>query len=623
MKIWCLALAGIALLATAGRATEFHVSTNGLDTNPGRRSAPLRTIQHAAELAQPGDTITVHRGVYRERINPPRGGLSDTRRIVYRAARGERVEIKGSEIVKGWTPAGNDTWSVTLPNSFFGRFNPFADRIHGDWFDRRGREHHTGAVYLDGVWLREAAMRAEVLAPAASADPDKELWFATVDPTNTTIWAQFKGADPNALTVEVNVRQTVFYPSEAGRDFITVRGFVLRDAATPWAPPTGEQIGLIGTHWSRGWIIESNTVSHSVCSGISLGKHGDQYDNTSADTAEGYVKTIERALARGWSPERIGHHLVRGNTVSDCEQAGIVGSLGAAFSTVTDNTIHHVHVRGLFSGAEMAGIKFHAAIDTIISRNTIHHCIRGLWLDWMAQGTRVSANFFAENPGEDLFLEVNHGPFVVDNNQFYSAVNVRDMSEGGTFAHNLFTGRIASRPEPSRETPYHPAHSTRVAGLARIAGGDHRFLNNLFLGPAARPENTMRPAKDPEWGGGYGLWAYDFRQFPIQTGGNLFYNGALPYKGEEGGLVVDRPAQPPHDPLAELLGRPGREVLAKLGLGAEVENHDCRIVTTKSLGRTRVAGLPYEAPDGSPLTLDRDFEGRKRARSHPGAGPFR
>ncbi len=54
------------------------------------------------------------------------------------------------------------------------------------------------------------------------------------------------------------MRRTVFYPDQPGRNYITVRGFTLRHAATPWAPPTAEQIGLIGTHWSKGWIIENN-----------------------------------------------------------------------------------------------------------------------------------------------------------------------------------------------------------------------------------------------------------------------------------------------------------------------------------------------------------------------------
>ena len=37
-------------------------------------------------------------------------------------------------------------------------------------------------------------------------------------------------------------------------------------------------------------------------------------------------------------------------------------------------------------GAEIAGIKMHAAIDVIMRRNHIHHCTMGIWCDWEAQG---------------------------------------------------------------------------------------------------------------------------------------------------------------------------------------------------------------------------------------------
>ena len=116
---------------------------------------------------------------------------------------------------------------------------------------------------------------------SSSRPPPTRFWFAKVDQDNTTIWAQFKAVNPNEQLVEINVRRTVFYPEKTGVNFITVRGFALRQAATPWAPPTAEQIGLIGTHWSKGWIIESNVISHSICSGIALGKYGDEWDNRS------------------------------------------------------------------------------------------------------------------------------------------------------------------------------------------------------------------------------------------------------------------------------------------------------------------------------------------------------
>ena len=67
-----LAVAAIALLGVGvmnAHATDFFVSTNGDDANLGTSKAPSRTIQHAANKAQPGDVITVHEGIYRERIN--------------------------------------------------------------------------------------------------------------------------------------------------------------------------------------------------------------------------------------------------------------------------------------------------------------------------------------------------------------------------------------------------------------------------------------------------------------------------------------------------------------------------------------------------------------------------
>ena len=60
-------------------------------------------------------------------------------------------------------------------------------------------------------------------------------------------------------------------------------------------------------------------------------------------------------------------------TASEASPAGIpaanfggAGSLTLRNSVVSGNTIHDIHVRKLFTGAEMAGIKLHAAIDAIV-----------------------------------------------------------------------------------------------------------------------------------------------------------------------------------------------------------------------------------------------------------------
>ena len=572
----------------------FHVSMHGDDKNSGTPGHMLRTISAAAEKAYPGDTITVHAGVYRERVSPPRGGQSADRPIIYQAARGEEVVITGAEVQKGWARDKGDVWSVSIPNSFFGDFNPYSDVIHGDWFDAKGREHHTGSVYLNGDWLIEAARLEDLYKPQGEV----ALWFGSVNQQTTTLWAQFSKIDPNVGNVEINVRQTVFYPVQPGMNYITVRGFTLRQASTPWAPPTAEQIGVIGTHWSKGWVIEDNRVSYSACSGIALGKYGDQYDNTSANSAEGYVKTIERATARGWSGETIGHHTVRRNTVSHCEQAGIVGSLGAVFSTVSENEIHDIHVRQLFSGAEMAGIKFHAAIDMEISNNYIHHNSRGIWLDWMAQGVIVSANLFHDNSGDDGLVEVDHGPFIFANNVFLSKTSQILVSQGGAYVHNLFGGLIRVKQYDGRQTPFMKPHSCEVAGYHDNPSGDMRFYNNVFV-------------QDGD------LSQYNVSRLPMYLSGNVFLKGAKSCTQEKGPLV-----KPDFDAAAHVIKQNNVLLLAMTSDRNWAIERTRLLVTAELLGNAMISDLPFVQADGSTLRIDKDYLGRPRDTKNPFPGPF-
>ena len=582
-------------LATAASATHYHVAATGNDTNPGRKSAPLRTIQRAADLAQPGDVITVHGGIYRERINPPRGGASDRQRIVYQAARGEQVVIKGSERIKDWEKVQNDTWKAVLPNVFFGSFNPYSDLIHGDWFDARGRQHHSGAVYLNGDWLLEAAKQVDVLQPVRG----KPCWFGEVAGDHTTIWAQFPGVNPNEQLAEINVRQTVFYPDKPGRNYITVRGFTLEQAATPWAPPSAEQKGLIGAHWCKGWIIEQNVIRYSRCVGVALGKYGDETDNTNAaGTADPYTACVRRALTNGWNQATVGSHIVRNNRISHCEQAGIVGSLGCSFSTVTGNIIHDVHVQKLFSGAEMAAIKFHGAIDVLISKNHIYGSNQGIWLDWMAQGARVTGNLIHDNSERDLFFEVDHGPFLVDNNILLSNVAILYCSQGGAFVHNLIHGGIVHWVDP-RQTPYHPPHVTDLAGLHdNQATGDDRYYNNIIV-------QHMK------------LGCYDKSPWPMYMAGNVFLQGAQPCSQEQNPLV-----KPDFDPQLKLVAKAdGLYLEGKFDPGW-VRERTRPLVTTALLGKAKVPQAAYENPDGTPLKISTDYFGRKRKAGNPFPGPF-
>ncbi|MFC1761123.1 DUF1565 domain-containing protein [Planctomycetota bacterium] len=590
-------------------AKEYHVAKNGNNANSGTKEAPFLTIQKAANTAQPGDVITVHQGTYREWVKPATGGISDTARIVYQAASGEQVEIKGSEIVTGWENIARSVWRVKIPNSFFGDFNPYQDLIDGDWFDSRGRVHHTGEVYLNGKSLWEMALLEDVFNPKERHDRfdpkgSTYTWFCESNKENTFIYANFQGEDPNKALIEINVRRSCFYPAKTGVNYITIRGFKLAHAATNWAPPTAEQVGLIGTNWSKGWIIENNFISDSRCSGITLGKHGDEFDNKSQDFAEGYVETIKRGLKNGWNKENIGSHIVRNNTITNCEQTGICGSLGAIFSVVEKNNIYNISVKHLFGGAEIAGIKFHAAIDVLIKNNRLSRCGRGLWLDWMAQGTQVTGNLFYNNDWDDLFVEVNHGPFVVENNLLLSKLSLQDWSEGGAYVHNLFAGNLSLSPQ-GRLTPYHPAHSTDIAGLKKTKGGDDRFYNNIFVGGVKQ--------KDNRWSG---LKSYiNTEIFPVVANGNVYMNGANLFSEE-------------NSFLASSLNPEIRIVETVDSCYLEITNDNktkevaTQLVTTKRLGKALVPDVPFLTFDGKPLGIDKDYFGNNRNLTNPTPGPF-
>jgi hypothetical protein len=107
-----LLLAPLAAL----HAAEFYVATNGNDTQPGTQEQPLATIQAAVNKLQPGDTLQIRGGVYREMITFPRSGLPG-KPITLRPYRGEKVVVSGCDLVPGWTlhDATKSIWKAAMP----------------------------------------------------------------------------------------------------------------------------------------------------------------------------------------------------------------------------------------------------------------------------------------------------------------------------------------------------------------------------------------------------------------------------------------------------------------------------------------------------------------------------
>jgi hypothetical protein len=285
--------------------------------------------------------------------------------------------------------------------------------------------------------------------------------------------------------------------------------------------------------------------------------------------------------------------------------------MGAVFSEISGNHIYGIWTKRQFTGFEIAGIKIHGAIDTLIRNNRIHNAGRGIWLDWMTQGTRVTGNLCYDNSINDLFSEVNHGPYLVDNNLFLSDKALLIMSYGGAYAHNLAAGLTRVR-TTSRKTPYHKQHSTQVAGLRDLTEvGDIRFYNNMFVGEGKASPGAGADRRK----GAYGLGVYNDAGLPMYVDGNVYLNGALPYA--KGSNRIERPD---FDPGPEVIEK-GGGVYLRVNVGCSWNSAPNKLVTTELLGRAMVPDLPYVNIDGSPLKVGTDYFGKKRG-DNPTPGPF-
>lgn len=663
-----------------GEGMIYYVDSKAGNGGDGSRKRPFFKIQQAADIAAPGDEVIVLPGIYREEVSPANSGRPDAR-ITYRSLEKHGAVITGAEPLSEWKKEGN-VWRAEVPNRLFTDRNPYKERVSGDWLSA-GTLAHLGEVFLNGRSTYEAHSKEEVESPVISDvswDPAQSLyvWFTEQDEKRdmTVFYVNFGKLDPNVENVEFSVRKSCFCPEKTGVGYITLSGFSVCKAACQWAPPTAYQEGMIAPHWSKGWIIEDCDISEAKCVGVSLGKYlqkendnkwqKSKYKNGTQTERE----CIMLALYEGWTKENIGGHVVRRCDIHDCGQAGIAGHLGGVFSLIEDNHIHRINNKHDINGAETGGIKLHAAIDVIVRRNRIHDCTRGLWLDWQAQGTRVTQNLFYNNNlphrylmnkkaadvgvGEDVFIEVSHGPTLVDHNLLLSSRSMRLATQGAAIVHNLIAGSFVSigigtdncaetLPNP-RYTPYHFPHRTEVAGFMTFLHGDMRFVNNIFVQKDVHPYLLEREKESADniWDDGnmkVGLKKYNgypdraewekqfegycgmgakngdryYSHLPVSSYGNVYFNGAEPWEKERDSIVDTE-----HRVTLEIVEKDGGTVLST-DLDSYLPDDLCRLVDTEALGEAFEPEQRFEDPDGNDIVFDVDYFGERKKTVFPGA----
>ncbi len=425
----------LSLFVAAALAVSCMMPTITASAQPGDESkiytvrqdgaGDFDTIQAAADVAQPGDTILVYEGIYREQVIFPRGGTGEDARITLKVAEGEDVSVTGSEIVTGWAevPEHPGVWSITIPGTIFEEdvggafFNPYAVR----WQSRvRGQYPTCGTIYLNETPLEEVYQDDN---SGSGSNAQKGLlvnantWkLVAIDETSndTTVWANFGDVDPNAAgnVTESNAHKQVI-TGKWNQGYITVDGFTVLRGCAPkaidfWRSDRASMSGGIATNGGYYWIIENCDVSQ--CRGVAV------------DFGLG-SRTHE--VNSGGTPDLYGYHIIRNNNIHGNQSNGVMaycgpyteiyGNILANNNAMNTTLLSEAYVKDVNGGW---GIKIY---DNYFYSDKTWGTL-AIWLDSETDGCVISNNIiYSETGGFNstygaILYETCHGWNVCSNN---------------------------------------------------------------------------------------------------------------------------------------------------------------------------------------------------------------
>jgi len=452
------------------------------DSNPGTKDQPFSTINKAAQVLLPGERVVIMAGVYRERVDPKRGGTGPEKMISYEAAPDAKVVVKGSRVVKtGWQPSTENKLGPRIPTGSvkiyqrslddldFNGYNPFGmvnvmqDRVYLFPKPEELRAHllRRGMVFVDGQRLNQVELYKEL------AQKEDAFWC---EQDGMTIHLRLKGdADPTQHEVELAIQEQTFAPRTRGLNYVRIKGITFEHAANSFPVP---QRGMVSASRGHHWIIEDCTLQHANGVALDIG-------------------------AQDWNMEEpaiIGYSVVRRNHIIDAGVCGLAG-MGVQNTLVEANLIEQVGWQDVELTWETGGIKLHTTKNCLIRNNIIRHLIHAeaIWLDYQNTNTRVTGNVFGdtlETLRGGIYLEASHDPNMLDHNIIWKATE----GKGGGSYNMPGHGGWGITVDGSDETVI--AHNligyTQDAGIklrtieGRIVGSRggtarrNKVLNNIF-----------------------------------------------------------------------------------------------------------------------------------------------
>ncbi|HEY5499412.1 MAG TPA: right-handed parallel beta-helix repeat-containing protein [Bacteroidales bacterium] len=552
----------------------YYVSANkGNDKNIGTLQEPFKTIQKAADLLTASDTCYIREGTYRELVQPVNSGISENKRIVYKAYPGENPVLTGSERIDSWTSQDVNLYKAVINNSFFGSYNPFSINLCDPngwlWY---GTELHLGTVYINGEAYIEKRSGAEV-----SANP--KSFYAEANNLTTTIWISYSGTkNPNIDLTEISVRPSVIKPRYRGKcNFITLDGLTIRHGSTNWSSNEGIFSGMIDINAGGWWTIRNCHISDGRTCGVQAGMSQ-------------------------------GHHLIINNLIERFGQCGLVGNNGGWFSSMVEgNIFQDINTKNEFGGAETAAFKSHNTVDLTIKNNIFRRInvyrngwAFAIWIDWRNQGNRITGNVFSDLKNTAAIeIECDHGPTLIDNNIFAlssdSSIAVKHNSSNVIVVHNLFINAIDGHYHSSIYQKWYKPHTRTVENGDTIRIFNDKSYNNIFIGG-----NNFIPLRT-----GY---ACDF---------NAYLQDALKCSWSDTNSHSN-----PDFKSDVTIENSDSSTIVFFRVDEETVSMKCPLISNSFIGSCDPTGQGIEKNDGSPVSINTDIIGAQRSNVTPKVGPI-
>jgi hypothetical protein len=320
----------------------------------------VRTIGQAAALAEPGDTVIIHSGIYREAVVIEKSGTPDNP-ITFQAAAGAGVIMTGADRISEWAEVKGDDriYSTPWPHKFI-TWNQNNTHPDDDYHRLIGRCEQ---VFVNGYALRQVLERNKL---------SRGTFYVDLDGKRLFIWNYDNQDISKKATVESSVRDRIL---AVKGDYVTVKGIRFRYAANR------AQRGAVefsGNHLA----VEDCIFEYTNAGGAAFGGE----DVTARRCTFQYNGQLGFGAGRA-------HRLL-----------------------ITGCTVRNNNIKGFDRGWEAGGNKICLSRGVVLENSTfIENRGNGIWFDIGNEDCTVRNCLIAFNEDAGVFYEISYGLHAHDN----------------------------------------------------------------------------------------------------------------------------------------------------------------------------------------------------------------